>query len=130
MPIQAKIEALIDRYVDAYNRHDLSAIGTLYTEAASLYSSYARAAVGHPAVMEAHKDMFEANEQNKRLSLIHAEADGDLAYCVIRYAGDFPDEAGNLITETGISMNVLKRRGEGHWQIHVTSLTSDTPTHA
>ena len=40
------------------------------------------------------------------------------------------DDAGSLITESGVSVNVLKRHVDGHWQIHITSLTSDTPDHA
>ena len=130
MSLETEMQAIIDRYVDAYNRHDLMVIAAMYTEKAALYSPYGPAALGHAAVMQAHKDWFGANEQNKRMRVIRAEGKGDLAYCVIHYAGDFPDDAGSLITESGVSVNVLKRHVDGHWQIHITSLTSDTPDHA
>jgi ketosteroid isomerase-like protein len=129
MSIETEMQAVIDRYVDAYIRHDLAAIGAIYSDAASIYSPYGPAALGNAAVVETHKDWFSANEQNKRLSMLRAEAVGDLAYCVMQYAGDFPDEAGNLVTESGVSMNVLKRHADGLWQIHITSLTSDRPPH-
>jgi uncharacterized protein (TIGR02246 family) len=129
MSIETDLQAVIDRYVDAYNRHDLAAIGAIFTDTASLYSPYGPPAVGHAAIMQAHTDWFAANEQNKRMTVISAQATGDLAYCVLHYAGDFPDESGTLSTESGVSVNVLKRQGGGPWKLHVTSLTSDTPAH-
>ena len=92
MSIETDLQAVIDRYVDAYNRHDLAAIGAIFTDTASLYSPYGPPAVGHAAIMQAHTDWFAANEQNKRMTVISAQATGDLAYCVLHYAGDFPDE--------------------------------------
>jgi uncharacterized protein (TIGR02246 family) len=130
MSFETEMQAIIDRYVDAYNRHDLVAIGAIFTDTASVYSPYGPPAMGHAAIMRAHTDWFAANEQNKRMKVISAQATGDLAYCVLHYAGDFPDESGTLITESGVSVNVLKRHVDGHWQIHITSLTSDTPDHA
>ena len=60
-----------------------------------------------------HKEWLDAGETNKTIKVIEAHADGVLAYCVAAYAGDCPDEVGNLITESGTSLNIAKRELDG-----------------
>ena len=92
MSLETEMQAIIDRYVDAYNRHDLVAIGAIFTDTASVYSPYGPPAMGHAAIMRAHTDWFAANEQNKRMKVISAQATGDLAYCCLLYTSDAADE--------------------------------------
>ena len=127
MPIDLEIQAFIDQYVDSYNRRDLAGLEKMYAENASLFSPYGPAAIGNAAILETHSEWFDEDEQNKRMTLVEAQVSEGLGYCVVRYAGDYPDGSGNLVTESGVSVNVLKRSSRGNWQFQVTSLTSDTP---
>ena len=128
MSFDLEIQAFIDRYVDVYNRRDLAGVKEMYAEGASLFSPYGTAAIGKPAIIDTYSKWFGADEQDKRMVLIEALDSDKLAYCVVRYAGDYPDGGGNIVTESGVSVNVLKRSSQGNWQFLVTSLTSDTPT--
>lgn len=128
MPVDLEIQTFIDQYVDSYNRRDLAGLETMYAENASLFSPYGPAAIGKASIVDTHSEWFDEDEQNKRMTLVEALVNEELGYCVVRYAGDYQDGGGNLVTESGVSVNVLKRSSQGNWQFLVTSLTSDAPT--
>jgi hypothetical protein len=58
-------------------------------------------------------------------TLIEADADGRLGYCVLAYAADYRRPDGTVTTDTGKSVNVLRRQVNGDWQIQISSLTAD-----
>jgi ketosteroid isomerase-like protein len=61
------------------------------------------------------------------LTLQAADASGELGYCILAYAGDYPQSDGSTATERGRSVNVPRRQTDGDWKIQVSSLNTDRP---
>ena len=66
-------------------------------------------------------------ECNKKLEILEARTDGDIGYQVVKYSGDYPQEDGSLYTETGYSVNIVRKQVDGSWKFHISSLNSEVP---
>jgi uncharacterized protein (TIGR02246 family) len=122
------IERLVARLLEALKQHDAVACAALFTDDCLLLSPYGPSAAGRDAVRATHQVWFEEGETNKRLELLEAAANGNLGDCVLAYTGDYPKPDGCYATESGRSLNILKKHTDGEWRIHVSSLNDDKPS--
>ena len=74
----------------------------MLTESSAIYSPYSPAAVGRYAIRDTYREWYEAGEQNKQVKVIEADSDGAIAYFTATYSGDFPEEDGTLVKESGV----------------------------
>jgi uncharacterized protein (TIGR02246 family) len=121
------LQALLDRWVEQYARGDLEAAVACYAADGAIYSPYGPAAVGHEAIRNTHADWLAEGEINKRIVVLEARGDGDVAYCVATYSGDVPQPDGSRTREAGTSLNVCVRDAAGDWIVQVSSLNRDWP---
>ena len=127
MTILKEMEQLVAALLRAYQAKDAAACAALYSEDGAVYSPYAPPAMGRAAIQKLHQDWLDEGDTNKRLEILEAGGDSDIAYVLLAYAGDTPQEDGGVITESGTSLNLCQRQPDGSWRIHISSLTSDTP---
>ena len=127
MTIQTEMQALMDAWRRAYGAGDIDGALAFYSDDAAIYSPYGPAAAGQEALRATHVAWLATGETNKKLTLLSAGGDGDLAYCVMAYSGDYPQDDGTMLRESGTSVNVAKRQPDGTWKLLVSSLNSDTP---
>ena len=127
MTIKSEMQALMDAWVRAYSAGDVDGALTYFSDDAAIYSPYGPAAVGHEALRATHVAWLATGEVNKKLTVLSADGGGGLAYCVVAYSGDYPQDDGTLLNESGTSVNVAKRRADGSWRFAVSSLNSDSP---
>lgn len=119
------VEILVAKLLAALKQHDAAGCAELFTEDACLLSPFGPEAHGRNAIAATHEAWFEAGETNKCLELLEAGVSGNLGYCTVAYAGDYPRLGGSTATERGKSVNVLKRQADGEWKIHVSCLVGD-----
>ena len=120
------IEWLVTRLLDALQRHDAAGCAALFTADGQILSPYGPPARGTAEIEATHQSWFDEGENNKRLTLLDAGASGDLAYCVLAWAGDYPQLDGTCTTHSGRSVNILRRTANGDWKIAISSLTADS----
>ena len=119
------IELLVERLLDALKRHDAATCAALFTDDGVIISPWAPPARGPDAIRATHQAWFDEGEANKRLTVLEANASGDMAYCLLAWSGDYPRSDGSVATYGGTSVNVLQRHANGDWKIQVQSLNSD-----
>lgn len=125
--VRENVEALAARLLEALTRHDAAGCAALFTEDGRILSPYGAEARGRDAIAATHQAWFDEGETNKRLDLLEFGASEDVGYCVLAYSGDYPQRDGSYVSESGKSLNVLKRVSNGDWKIHISSLNSDNP---
>ena len=79
------IELLVERGLDALKRHDAATCAALFTEDGVIVSPWAPPARGLDAIRATHQAWFDEGEANKRLTVLEANASGDLAYCLLAW---------------------------------------------
>jgi uncharacterized protein (TIGR02246 family) len=121
------MQHLFDQWVRSFSVGEIEESVSLYTENGAIYSPYGSPAIGRDEIRRTHKEWMDSGEKNKKITVIEAQSDGDLAYCVATYAGDYPDANGTLITESGTSVNIARRQLDGSWRLHISSLNSNAP---
>lgn len=119
------IESLVARLLAALQRHDASACAALFTDDGLILSPYGPPAQGNEEIRATHQAWFDEGETNKRLRLLEVDASGDIGYCVLAYSGDYLQSDGSCVTDSGRSVNIIRRQPDGDWKIHVASLNTD-----
>ena len=127
MAIQSEMQELVDEWVARFVSGDVDGATDMFTSDGAIYSPYDGAAIGIEAVREVHQRWMDSGETNKKLVVLEAQADGDLGYNVVRYSGGYPQDDGSIVTETGFSVNIVKRQPDGQWKFHISSLNSEVP---
>jgi uncharacterized protein (TIGR02246 family) len=127
MSIRDELEALNALWLEAFSRGDVEACASLFTEDAAIYSPYGPPALGREAIKQTHQDWLNSGETNKKLEILDAGGDGNTAFLVASYSGDYPTEGGGYETESGKVVNVCTRQPDGRWKFHIGSLNSDEP---
>ena len=127
MSAEDEVKDVAKVWLEAFVRKDVKACTATYTEEAWILSPYNAEAHGHEAIDKTHSSWMEADEKNKQIEVLEVAVDGDLAYSLTSYSGDYVQEDGSVQTESGKCLNVLKRQADGTWKVHISSLTSDTP---
>jgi uncharacterized protein (TIGR02246 family) len=127
MPIHDEMQTLMDRWTKGFVEGDIDTCVDLYTKDATIFSPYSLPKRGRQALRELFKDWYQQGETNKRVTVEDAAADGSMAYCLVSYSGDYPQDDGSLITESGISLNVAAKQRDGSWKLRMSSMNSDKP---
>jgi uncharacterized protein (TIGR02246 family) len=119
------IESLVRTLLGALRRQDAAGCAALYAEDGLIVSTYGPPARGSDEIRATHQSWFDEGETNKRLTLMEADAGDKLGYCVLAYAANYLRSDGTYVTDSGKSVNVLRRHTNGDWKIQVSSLTAD-----
>ena len=122
MDAVATFQALIDRYLAAYEAHDAAGCAAFYAPDAEMHSPYGPAATGRAEIAATHRDWFEEGETNKVMQVTSAGIVGDLGYCLVRFEANMPAADGGTEQSRGISLNLMERRDDGVWTIALASL--------
>lgn len=127
MNILEEMQDLNNKWVKSFSEGDLESCVEMHTENGKMYSPYSPAALGRDAIRETYKEWHETGEQNKQVKVLEADNDGAIAYFTAKYSGDFPEDDGTLVNESGVVLAVCTRASDGSWKMHISSLNSDTP---
>jgi len=124
------IRDVIARYLTAYESHDSTGCGAVYTKDAILLSPWGPPLFGPDAIAAAHVDWFKEGETNKVMTIVDLIVDSESASCLLHYEADVPGDNGTTEKVFGASLNTLRRKPDGIWKIHHTSLNEleDRPT--
>lgn len=122
MGIQAEFQALIDRYLAGYESHDARACASQYAQDGKVFSPWSAPVSGTEAIEALHEEWFLDGESDKVMTVFDARANGDIGYCLVRYAANVPGNPGGLERIFGSSLNTLTRQPDGHWKIQHTSI--------
>ncbi len=71
------LEPTLERFRDAWNRHDVDALASLWTEDGELNHPWGRRSVGRAAVHEALADEHAGTMAGSNLEIRHIDARGD-----------------------------------------------------
>lgn len=117
MDDKARIAALVEGYLAAYDAHDEAGCASFYTQGALVLSPWGAPLRGQLAIADAHRDWFAEGERNKVMTILDLKIDGDLAISLLRYKAE--TDNGPVF---GTSLNILERQSDGGWKIQHTSL--------
>ena len=115
-------QAVIDRYLAAYEAEDAEGCAAFQAEDGEIVSPFGPPAQGRPEIAALHRDGFAEGVTDKVMTVIRAGIDGALGYYLVRYAAEVPGVAGIPEQSRGLTLNVMQRRSDGHWTIKPTSL--------
>ena len=109
---------LFDAYIAAYRRGDALACADCYSEDGEILSPYGPPAKGRDALEALHVGWLAEGGEDKEIELLSGGVDGDLGWALTRFS------EGNA-GDAGVSLNVMKRGGDGLWRIRASSLTDE-----
>ena len=117
MEDKARITALVEGYLTAYEARDDVGCASFYTQGALVLSPWAAPLRGRAAIAGAHRDWFAEGERNKVMTIQDLKIGGDLAISLLRYKAE--TDNGPVF---GASLNILERQSDGRWKFQHTSL--------
>ena len=85
MSVQSQIEHLLQRYVQAFNAHDMKILD-LFQSRAEVYTPYSPPAVGHKELQALHTKWFTHKIAYKGAAVQHLTSRDGVAYCFASYA--------------------------------------------
>ena len=124
MDAKAEFQRLFDAYVERYMAGDAAACSAFYARNAEIHSPFGPPASGRDTLVALHREWFTEGEINKTITILDAHAEGAIGYALARYAADIPQEDGNMLHDSGTSLNTFQRQDNGAWLIHYTSLNA------
>lgn len=127
MDTQREMQDKIDQWVAHFIEGDADAAVAMYTPDGAIYSPYYEAALGIDAVRTVHQHWMAKGQSNKKLQILEARTDGKIGYQVVEYSGDYPQDDGSAYTETGYSVNIVRKQADSSWKFHISSLNSEVP---
>lgn len=127
MAIHEEMQSLMDLWTKSFIEGEIETCVEVYTKDATIYSPYSEPATGSDAIRDLFHKWHEAGETNKRVTVEQAGGEGAVAYCLISYSGDYPQDDGSYVNESGISLNVAEKQPDGSWKLRLSSMNSDKP---
>jgi uncharacterized protein (TIGR02246 family) len=112
------IRELTREFVEAYNRGDATAIGEMYTEDSKLLPPNMALVRGKQAIQDFWK-MAMAMGMHANLETEEVDLDGDLGYDRGIITLTKQSKEGDIITNRGKYLVVMKRHADGSWRIAV-----------
>lgn len=122
MTARALLQQVFDDYLVAYAAHDPAACAAAYTRDGQIFSPYGPPVTGTAAITATHVAWFAEGETDKKMTILEARADGDVAFCSAIYSAEIPTEDGGAMRVFGSSLNTFLRQPDGRWKIRHTSL--------
>jgi ketosteroid isomerase-like protein len=120
-----ELQKIFDRWTERFIAGDIDSCTSLFASNGTIYQPNFAAIEGYDAIRSAHRDWMDAGEINKKVTVVDGRISGNLAYCVARYSGNYPDDDGSMTTETGTVVSVLHRDPDGNWRWRLSALHSD-----
>ncbi len=114
---------ITERWRDAYNAGDTSAVAALYAEDGMLMPPNAETAKGHEAIEACVKTLMTELPGKISTVTVHTGSSGDLGFAQGTYS--FVDDDGNT-TDNGKWLMVLEKV-KGKWDIQHDIFNSDNP---
>jgi ketosteroid isomerase-like protein len=128
MPIRDEMQVLMDRWTKGFVEGDIETCVDVYTKDAAVYSPYSEPKCGSDGIRDLFDQWHQQGETNKRVTVEDAAGDGSVAYCLVSYSGDYPQDDGSYVTESGISLNIAEKQPDGSWKLRISSMNSDKPS--
>ena len=112
---QTDVQALADRWVQAYNKHDRAALGALYTPDASLMMHGEPSIAGRKAIENFWADDFKDRDPLTLLKVTHSVNGVDMMLVHGNY--EVVDRAGGVQVSNGRFAHIWVRDGKGGWRL-------------
>ena len=122
MEIRQAIEKMNAEFVDAYNRGDIAAIATGYTEDSAVLAPNQPTVRGKQAIETLFKGMIEEIGGTASIGIVEMADAGDLAYAWATYSLE-----GGEQSDAGKFVEIYNRQADGSWKIRLTIFNSDNP---
>ncbi|MGB3176865.1 MAG: nuclear transport factor 2 family protein [Albidovulum sp.] len=120
MHFQVAAQRLLDQMATAYRAGDAAGCAAVFTHDAVLMSPYAPLTRSRAAIEALHRHWLAEGGSDKTMTVLEAEASGDLGWCLVAYSeGDGSDD--------GKTLAILARQPDGTWLISRCSLSNDVP---
>lgn len=120
---EQEIRDLINKYLEAYNAQNATALTSLYTYDGTIYSSDAPPARGREAIQVLHESWLEGPPPDKAMTLLDLHCGERLAVCVVEFREAGHHGGTEDRGEKGVGVNVFVKSDEGDWKLELTSLT-------
>jgi uncharacterized protein (TIGR02246 family) len=117
--VQAAIEQVNARVIEAFKAGDAAAIAALYSETARMLPPDATEVGGREAIQKLWQSWLDDGLKDLTLESTEVEASGDLAYEIGDFSLQVPAENNAMTTSTGNYLVVWKRAVGGDWQLQV-----------
>ena len=127
-PDEAAVVAVTRGFVDAWNRHDMSAMGNLFTEDADFVNVIGQRWIGSEAIKAAHAASHATIFRNSRLTIAHITVrflatDVAVARFTAKLTGELDRAGHEQPPRYALPTFVMTRGGEG-WLIAVAQNTN------
>ena len=122
METRQEIEKMNAEFVDAYNRGDIAAIATGYTEDSAVLAPNQPTVRGRQAIETLFKGMIEEIGGTASIGIVEMADAGDLAYAWATYSLE-----GGEQSDAGKFVEIYNRQADGSWKIRLTIFNSDNP---
>lgn len=121
------VRSVVERFADAWNRHDMGAFSQLFGEDADFVNVIGTRWIGRPAIREAHAATHATIFKESRLTIEQTDVrflDPDVAVARSRWTltGHTASDGQPGALRTGFLTNVLVQR-DGRWEIAVSRNT-------
>ncbi len=127
-PDEARIDAVYERFSQAYDEWDTQAMVDLYTDDALYLSGDGAIRRGRAAIEESFSFLQRVKDRGETVSisfrLIDRAIEGDLAYDVGYYQTISTPADGEPRTSVGKFITVLKKQTDGSWRFQVDGYNS------
>ncbi len=122
METRQAIEEINAEFLDAYNRGDVAAIATGYTEDSAVLAPNQSTVRGRQAIETLFKGMIEEIGGTASIETVEMADAGDLAYQWATYSLE-----GGEQSDAGKFVEIYNRQADGSWKIRLTIFNSDNP---
>ena len=116
--------ALHARFQEAFNRHDLEAVVSLYEPAAVLVSGGA-VVEGSDGIRDFYRRLFEL-KPHLTLRTLNSRRSGEIALLHGEWSWRATSADGNQITRRGRSVEVVRLQPDGRWQYVIDDPSSSS----
>lgn len=124
--VRTTIEANNTQFVEAFNKGDGAAVGSMYTMDARLLPPNSEIVEGRANVQKFWQGAITAGLKLVSLEAVHVETQGNIAVEVGRYTMTVPGAGGITTTDKGKYVVVWKREGR-NWKLAVDIFNTNLP---
>ncbi|MGI8733913.1 MAG: YybH family protein [Pyrinomonadaceae bacterium] len=124
--VRTTIEANNTQFVEAFNKGDGAAVGSMYTIDARLLPPNSEIVEGRANVQKFWQGAITAGLKLVSLEAVHVETQGNIAVEVGRYTMTVPGAGGITTTDKGKYVVVWKREGR-NWKLAVDIFNTNLP---
>jgi len=113
------------RTAESFNRGEMEGFIRPYADEVWVFPPNAEPFQGREAALQFFSRMYGGGFRNLRLTTTGLDRSGDLAYETGTYTADAPGAGGAMTRDYGKYVHIWKRGGDGVWQIHLSTWSSN-----